>query len=291
MVFFLVQEASVEVCQVKEHTNVQFSGEKKTKKDLWFGVYGRDYDRDEPAFFDESALPQSRILKDNYQIIRGVLEKLINNENNELVSYFDDSLQDPPKNWKTLGFYSWGRKYDRLRKYPELEEILDKIPDLLTASFNMLEPNSRILPHFGETNATFRIHLGIDIPEGLPKCGFRVKDEARAWQEGELLIFLDANKHEAFNYTEKRRYILLLEVMRPEFAHMKTEVCVQSLAMLSLYFILSKIPFLSMPWLAEVSGNIPKSFQDVVIFPLKVLWRMIFLKNAIKAYAYKFFRD
>lgn len=250
---------------------------RKTKKDLWFGIHGRDYAVDEPAFFPEDILPWAKMLKDHYPVIRQAFDALMQDGNTELVPYFDESLQYPPKNWKTLGFYSWGRKCDHLARHPELERILDQIPDLLTASFNMLEPHSRILPHYGETNATYRIHLGVRIPAGLPDCGFTVKGESRAWEEGELLVFLDANKHEAFNNTPERRYVFLLEVMRPEFSHMKAEVCIQSLGMLSLYFMLSKIPFFPMQALARVSHKVPMGIQDAVVFPFKLMWRCVFL--------------
>jgi hypothetical protein len=249
---------------------------KKTQKDLWFGVYGREYDVDEPAFFDDSVLPFADMLKAAYPVIRQELEPLMQDSNTDLVPYFDNTLQYPPKNWKTIGFYSWSRRQDNLDNHPELSRMLKKIPGLLTASFNLLEPQSRIMPHFGESNATYRIHLGIKVPAGLPECGFKVKEEVRPWQEGEMLVFLDANKHEAFNNTNKRRYILLLEVIRPEFGHLWREVCIRSLAVLTLYYVLSKIPFLPLKGIASISNRVPRFIQNLACYPLKVLWSFIF---------------
>src|SRR5699024_8463851 len=126
-------------------------------------------------------------------------------------------------------------------QFPITAEALRKIPGLTTASFNLLEPQSRILPHFGETNATYRAHFCIFSPGELPECGFKVKDEERSWHQGEFLFFLDANKHEAFNLTDKPRYVLLIEVVRPEFLHLKKYICIKALAILSLYYALGLI--------------------------------------------------
>lgn len=246
---------------------------RKTQKDLWFGVYGREYDVDEPAFFDDSVLPFADMLKAAYPVIRKELEPLMRDSNTDLVPYFDTMLQDPPMNWKTIGFAFWGRKNEiNLQRFPETASVLKQVPDLLSASFNLLEPHSRILPHFGETNATYRIHLGIKVPAGLPECGFQVKEEVRPWQEGEMLVFLDANKHAAFNDSDEKRYILLLDVMRPEFAHLKKQVCIQALAMLSLYFVLSKIPFFPTKFLAESSYRVPNWVTTMVLLPFKLVW-------------------
>src|SRR5690606_40743626 len=57
---------------------------------------------------------------------------------------------------------------------------------------------------------------GIHIPADLPKCGFKVGDEQQSWKKGELLIFCDAKRHEAWNLSKKDRYIFLFDIMRDE---------------------------------------------------------------------------
>jgi hypothetical protein len=245
----------------------------KTKKDLWFGVYGREYEVNEPAFFDDNVLPFADMLKAAYPVIKKELEPLMQDSNTDLVPYFASILQDPPMNWRTIGFAFWGRKTPtNLQRFPETAKVLKQIPNLLSASFNLLEPHSKILPHFGETNATYRIHLGIKVPAGLPECGFKVKDEVRPWQEGELLVFLDANKHAAFNDSDGKRYVLLLDVMRPEFAHLKKPVCIQALAILSMYYVLSKVPVSLMKFLAEKQYRFLNWVTAAVLLPCKLAW-------------------
>ncbi len=110
--------------------------------------------------------------------------------------------------------------------------MIKKYPQIISASFNLLEPNSKILPHCGDTNAIYRCHLGLEIPEGLPNCGFRVRDENRAWENNEWLIFMDAYNHEAWNNSSKERYIFLIDVLRDDFSNQKKKVCATVLSSL-----------------------------------------------------------
>lgn len=251
----------------------------KTKPSLWFGVYGKKYEGPEPAFFDETELPWVDTLKEIYPTLKAEFLPLMNEENSDFAPYFEDRLQFPPKNWKTLHFYIWGKKaHGHLKQVPVMQELAKRIPGLITASLNVLEPHSRILPHFGDTNAVYRIHLGISVPAGLPECGFAVKKELRPWREGEVLVFLDANTHEAFNETDARRYILLLDIVRPEFESRKKYVCVKVLSILSLYFVEANTKIftriLSVFFRAKPEGvkNVPEWAINILLSPFMCLW-------------------
>lgn len=246
---------------------------------LWFGVYGKKYIGKEPAFFDEKALPWVRTLKDIYPSLKESLLPLIHENSNDFTPYFDDRLQFPPNNWKTLHFLIWGwRSHAHLNKVPVMKVLAERIPGLISASLSMLEPHSRILPHFGDTNAIYRVHLGIKIPAGLPQCGFVVNGEARPWQEGEVLTFLDANTHEAFNESDERRYILTMDIIRPEFATRKKYVCIKILSILSLYQLESHTKIFSAirsRVFGNKSGNakpIPEWLIDMLLSPFMLVW-------------------
>jgi aspartyl/asparaginyl beta-hydroxylase (cupin superfamily) len=245
---------------------------------IWYGIYREEYLGSEPAFFEVEKFDWASILTNYYSVILDELKPLMHENNTDLKSYFDENIQYPPKNWKTLGFYFWGKKNKKVcNRFPNTEKVLKQIPGLVSASFNMLEPHSHIKPHFGDTNAIFRAHLGIKIPSSLPECGFKVKNEYRSWENGKLLIFLDANVHEAFNNTSERRYILLIDVIRPEFEKQKISVCSHILAMLSLYYIISLNTFL-----VKISKHAPKIIINLFLYPTKLLWRIyfIFFKHA-----------
>lgn len=127
--------------------------------------------------------------------------------------------------YKTFSLRWWDIEFFKNQiHFPVTTKLLKKYPEITTLSFNFLEPQSRILPHCGDTNAVYRCHYGIEIPDSLPTCGFRVKNENRSWKEGEWLAFLDAYEHEAFNLTDKTRMIILMDILRPEYANQRSRI-------------------------------------------------------------------
>jgi aspartyl/asparaginyl beta-hydroxylase (cupin superfamily) len=92
-----------------------------------------------------------------------------------------------------------------------LPRIPGRSPNVL---FSRLAPHTRIPPHNGFLNTRLICHLPLVVP---PDCGkLRCGNEARAWQEGELLIFDDSIEHEAWNEADAERVVLLFEIWRPE---------------------------------------------------------------------------
>lgn len=104
-----------------------------------------------------------------------------------------------------------------LAKIPSAH-IKGRSPNIL---FSSLKPNSKIPPHHGQINTRFICHLPLIVPEG---CGFRVGNETRAWQEGEVWIFDDTIEHEAWNNSGETRYILLFEIWRPELSELEQKL-------------------------------------------------------------------
>jgi len=187
-------------------------------KKLWFSLYDPTYiyPENEPAFFDPENQRWSSDFEQNYNEIRSELNAFL--ENNELKAYFNKSMVNTKSIWKTISLRWWTIEFFKNQKaFPKTMAIVAKYPEIISLSFNQLEANGEILPHCGDTNAIFRCHLGLEIPASLPQCGFRVKDELRSWENGKWLIFTDANNHEAFNKTNQRRIILVIDVLRDEY--------------------------------------------------------------------------
>jgi aspartyl/asparaginyl beta-hydroxylase (cupin superfamily) len=97
-------------------------------------------------------------------------------------------------------------------------QIDGRSPNIL---FSRLAPHSKIPPHYGQINTRFICHLPLIVPDG---CGFRVGNETREWQEGKVWLFDDTIEHEAWNNSDKPRYILLFEVWRPELSQVEREL-------------------------------------------------------------------
>ena len=81
--------------------------------------------------------------------------------------------------------------------------------------FSVLEPNSRIAPHTGITNARLIVHLPLIVPDD---CGFRVGGEERRWEVGKALVFDDMTMHEAWNNSDRIRVVLIADLWRPELS-------------------------------------------------------------------------
>ena len=81
--------------------------------------------------------------------------------------------------------------------------------------FSVLEPNSRIAPHTGITNARLIAHLPLIVPG---ECGFRVGGEERRWEVGKALVFDDMTLHEAWNESDRIRVVLIADLWRPELS-------------------------------------------------------------------------
>lgn len=216
---------------------------------LWYSLFDRaEYKGKEPSFFNPNDYTFSEIIKSNYPVIEQELFEYL--KTHQLQSYFNETMVVSKNSWKTISLKTWNIElYENHQFFPKTLSIINSIPSLVSASFNLLEPRGHIIPHCGDTNGIFRCHLGLSIPAEIPKCGFRVKDEWRSWHAGELLVFVDSNNHEAINLTENNRYIFLFDIVRDEYIEKKHTICatvITSLFMQKLaekFNALYKLPF------------------------------------------------
>ena len=195
-----------------------------SKSKLWFSLFdfSFDYNGDEPNFID-SEFSWTKEFESNWKQVKQELNSYLTDHQPH--AYFNKTIVNDSETWKTFSLKWWDIEFNSRYKYfPITMGIVQKYPEILSVSFNQLEPNGKILPHCGDTNAIYRCHFGLEIPSELPKTGFRVRDEIKPWKEGEWLIFMDAYMHEAFNFTDRKRIILVLDVLRPEFSSKRTKV-------------------------------------------------------------------
>ena len=201
---------------------------------------------DQPFFYEREHLPWTKVIEDNWEVIKDEVLDLMAEKPQNLRPYFiNKSMSFPPKRWKTMGIYFW--KFvirENYKRCPQTVKILKAIPNLTSFSLSVLESGSNINPHQGDTDAIIRCHVGVSIPGGLPDCGFQVGKEIRPWQKGITLPFCDAHTHTAWNNTGTKRIILILDVMRPEFAAKQNAICAHVLASSVLQMLYQAYPFL-----------------------------------------------
>ena len=171
-----------------------------------------------------------------------------------------------PDAWRNFYFFNF-RWYNHKNclKYPRTFALIQSIPDVSFAGITVLEPHSKVLPHIGETNAIIRCHLGLKIPGQYLDCGIQVDDEKRGYEEGKMLMFSDAHMHTTWNDTDGRRFLLILDVVQPQFAHKADWVCANSLAALSIKYVDEKIPIIK---------TLPNPILTAMLKSLALAWAL-----------------
>lgn len=231
---------------------------------LWFSIFdfSFNYKGNEPSFISAEGFDWAKELSGNVEKIREELAAYL--QKKKLDSYFNSSMVSQKGTWKTIALKTWSIElYKNQTEFPFTTALLNKYPQIISASFNLLEPESSILPHCGDTNAIYRCHMGLEIPAPLPDCGFKVNAEERSWEYGKWLIFMDAYRHEAWNNTKKPRYIFLMDVLRDEFKPKKNRVVSTVLTSLFLQKRLEKYRFLAAfhhPTLAKIATKSLRPF-------------------------------
>jgi aspartyl/asparaginyl beta-hydroxylase (cupin superfamily) len=176
-------------------------------------------------FYKPGEFKELAVLEQNHSLIVSELNALRKNaKNGYWLDSFPHYLQPESKNkWQVFTFRFFNIKHPlNCMLCPNTAEILNKIPGLLSADFSYLPAHTKIKPHKGFTKMVIRVHLGLVIPND---CGIRVGDETKKWQEGKLIIFDDSFEHEAWNNSDKDRFVLMLDIANPLWGYTAQEIC------------------------------------------------------------------
>jgi len=198
---------------------------------LWFPVFlgynGKEpvcsrYESDEPVFYPAEKIEVAKELERNYPFILEELKILWSQDNKIMDTYGDfnayDDVQFPKNSWKKIVFWVWGiRNKPICEKFPFTTSLIEKFQNVTSCFVTKLSSHSIIRSHGGETNAHLRIHLGLNVPEEDAQCGIEVNNQKVSWKNGRAFAFLDAYHHHAWNNSDKDRYVLIVDVLRPSF--------------------------------------------------------------------------
>ena len=217
------------------------------REEPWYGIDG-PYTGTAPCFVPKSEVPAAAILEQNWRTIRDELDAHLRARAQRFRKNFDPYGFDIA-GWKTINFMTYLRRYpENQREFPRTVALLEQIPDLTSAFLNLLEPRTRIPPHYGDSNCIWRCHLGLIVPAGAEQCGIEVGEERRGWCEGEVLVFSDAHRHSAWNDSDAPRVILIFDVMKPAYRAEKAKICARVLAAIALLWaeprwrLISRLP-------------------------------------------------
>lgn len=218
------------------------------------------------CFYDPDIFPELKPLKDNWTGIREEIEAY--ERNNGLMAEMDSYT--PPENtenqWSHIYLMSYLWKFHKnQKKFPFLTSIVNQIPNCTYATISVLPPNTVIKPHYGDTNGVLRSHLGIIIPDKLPNIGIKVGEEERDWSEGELLCFSIVKKHKAWNKSDKRRYIVILDFVPQGHPYSIMQVCSKTLGSQSFTFLYNKF---------SLVRKLPESINQFLCDGFGLFWRL-----------------
>jgi aspartate beta-hydroxylase len=91
------------------------------------------------------------------------------------------------------------------------------MPEVLSATFSILEGGKHIPAHRGPYRGFLRYQLGLVIPtgpDGEPRAELRVDDRTYLWRDGEGILWDDTYEHEVWNRADGYRIVFLLDVER-----------------------------------------------------------------------------
>ena len=206
-------------------------------KAIFFLDESATYSGPEPYFYNPADYFWVEQLESNWEVIKEEFMPVINGSIEIKLNSPNPPYLSNPQAWKNIYFWNFMWQYhSNCRKFPKTYELLKSIPNLTFAEFTVLEPNSSVLPHIGETNTTIRGHLGISIPAGLPIAGIKVGSEERGWENGKVVLFSDCHFHTVWNHSAQKRFVLIFDITKDEFAHQKYWVSAQSLSALTIKF-------------------------------------------------------
>jgi len=231
-------------------------------KKPWYNYWNPPYKGDEPAFSDLSGNPVVQAFEDNAAQFHKELLELLRSRSGSLIDHYASGMYDPG-GWSTISLKTWGIDVPaNLEACPAIHKFLLQHPQVLSFSVNQLKPGKTIKPHCGDTNAIWRCHAGLEIPAGLPECGFRVGEAQRPWVQYKVFGFCDAYEHEAWNHSTGNRLIICFDLIRETFKDQAKPVSLNVRAFLVLQYLATKMPFLL---------KMPKQANRVLFLALKIL--------------------
>jgi aspartyl/asparaginyl beta-hydroxylase (cupin superfamily) len=189
-------------------------------------------------FFDRSLFPWFDELESHTAEIREELAALwAQDQDVRFRPYVDYAPGTPLNQWAELNgsprwsaWFFWEngvRNEENCARCPRTSAVLDRLPLLdisgkaPTVMYSILEPHTRIPAHTGTSNTRTTVHLPLIVPPG---CAFRVGAETREWREGEAWAFDDTIEHEAWNDSDQRRGILIVDTWNPLLTEAEREV-------------------------------------------------------------------
>jgi aspartyl/asparaginyl beta-hydroxylase (cupin superfamily) len=155
-------------------------------------------------FLNPSDYPFLKTIKDAYPTILDEYNSVIADTQKWSESYLHNGK------WDVIGFKFEGKDIPETKKiFPKTNQIFESLKDKIhTCGFSIMRAGCEIYEHVNDNHDVLRCHLCLITN---PECALVVNDEIKKWEEGELLVFDDTNRHYAYNRGNKDRIIVLFD--------------------------------------------------------------------------------
>ena len=126
-----------------------------------------------------------------------------------LVRQLEERSKD---NQRTMIFFKWyGVNVDTFLNIPAFHEEWKYVQTIGVSIFNKKASTSK---HYGPMRATLRVLYNLNDMDDH-SAYIVVGDVTQYWKEEKLFIFDDTLMHQSFNETDKARYCLFVDIIRP----------------------------------------------------------------------------
>jgi aspartyl/asparaginyl beta-hydroxylase (cupin superfamily) len=211
--------------------------------EAYLRIFG-DYAGGGPVFYPRAECPWLADVEREWRAVRAEFEEHYYRRGHTLrAPFIPDDVE--VTGWRSVNLVTYGHWYpESCRRFPRTAALMRTIPGLTSAFINLLEPHSSLPPHNGDTNTTYRCHLGLIVPGDVERCGLAVGGERTGWREGEAFAFNEAYRHAVWNDTDHDRVLLVFDVLRPEFSDRRKRICRDVLGAIALMALETRIPAL-----------------------------------------------
>jgi len=113
---------------------------------------------------------------------------------------------------RTMFFFKWyGANVETVVNVPAFHQDYRYIKTIGVSVFNKKQSTSK---HFGPLRATLRVLYNVNDMDDR-SAYIVVGDTTSYWQDNKLFIFDDTLQHQSFNESDKVRYCLFVDILRP----------------------------------------------------------------------------
>lgn len=232
-----------------------------------------EYNGNLDYFYSSDLFPELKPIKENWKQIR---DEIIEYEHKYGNIAGQDSLNAAEvkgEPWTLIYLKSFSREYHKnKKKFPVTAAAFDSVPSIVFAGISILPPNTHILPHYGDTNGIIRAHLALIVPAPYPTIAIKVGDEETGWTEGEILCFVNVQKHEVWNKSDQRRYVIMFDFVPKVLSHRTLEICSKGLGSQSYNYFYKKFA-----WYRKL----PVKFHELNIWAFTQIWKTYIVLNKV----------